>query len=205
MKPSLRELRLSTLRMCRPIVCQVEAIVKQLTGTMPTTNVSTIAGHRMISEQVEVPFYQLLIQVLLVAGTQFGMTISTFMRQVWPLMISLNASSRACKLLQNVLGDPIVRLRPLQNVPYQQALMRHSQILIKRLIKVICLLSILKPSRTMQARKWRQASKDWLLRKTAASKAWLVMLVQVMSWSLMWQSLVTVNKPSQQVGTTVSI
>ena len=82
MKPLLRELRLSISRMYRPIVCQVEAIVKQPTGTMLTTNVSTIAGHRMILEQVEVHFYQLLIQVSLVVGTQFGMTISTFMRQV---------------------------------------------------------------------------------------------------------------------------
>ena len=47
-----------------------------------TTNVSTIAGHRMILEQVEVHFYQLLIQVSLVVVTQFGMTILTFMRQV---------------------------------------------------------------------------------------------------------------------------
>ena len=82
MKLLLRELRLSTLRMCRHIVSQVEAIVKQPTGTMLTTNVSTIAGHRMISEQVEVRFQPLLIQVLLVEVTQFGMTISTFMRQV---------------------------------------------------------------------------------------------------------------------------
>ena len=185
MKPLLRELRLSTSQMYRPIVCQVEAIVKQPTGTMLTTNVSTIAGHQMILEQVEVHFYQLLIQVSLVVVTQFGMIISTFMKPVWPLMTSLNASSRACKPLQSAPGGLTVQLRPLQNAPYQRVLMRRSQILIKRLIKATCLPSILKQSRTMQARKWRQASRDWLLRKTAVSKAWLVMLVQVTSWSLM--------------------
>ena len=41
----------------------------------------------------------------------------------------------------------------LQNAPYQPVLMRHSQILIKRLIKATCLPLILKQSRTMQVRR----------------------------------------------------
>ena len=189
MKPLLRELRLSTSQMYRPIVCQVEAIVKQPTGTMLTTNVSTIAGHRMILEQVEVHFYQLLIQVSLVVVTQFGMIISTFMRPVWPLMTSSNASSRACKPLQNAPGDLTAAAtfaERLPTSPYAPQSNPDKEIDQSDLFTINS-----KQSRTMQARKWRQANRDWLLRKTAVSKAWLVMLVQVTSWSLMWLSLET--------------
>ena len=82
MKPLLRELRLLISLISQHIAFRMEIIVKLVMVIMLTTNVSTIAGHRMILEQVEVHFYQLLIQVSLVVGTQFGMTIWTFMRQV---------------------------------------------------------------------------------------------------------------------------
>ena len=82
MKPLLRELRLSTSQMCRLIVSQVEIIAKLVMVIMLTMKLNIIVGHQMISELVVVHYQKLLIQVLLVVGTQFGMTISTFMRQV---------------------------------------------------------------------------------------------------------------------------
>ena len=149
--------------MYQPIVCQVEAIVKQPTGTMLTTNVSTIAGHQMISEQVEVHFYKLHPNIL--GGGHAVWNDNIDLHETG--LTSYDIFKRFFKSMQTTAERTwglTVQLRPLQNVPYQRALMRHSQILIEGLVKATCLPSILKQSKTMQEESEDKRAGSWLLK-----------------------------------------
>ncbi len=120
-----QEPKITTPQMYRPIKSQVEAIVKLLMGIMLTMNVSTIAGHRMILEQVEVHLPASHPSILVVGHAVWNDNIDL---HETGFNLSYDIFKRFFKSMQTTAertwGSDAAAT--LQNVPYQRALIPQS-------------------------------------------------------------------------------